>query len=187
MAETLKVCMARVFSAIDIQDEKLLNELEEVRDRLDLGFSPVKKEKMHITLQFFQDIDEEEIEELKTAMNQINTGAFSAEVAGVGCFPSRDYIRVIWAGLDREEKFHELYSQLSSHTVPSDNKHDFKPHITLMRVKDVGRNEKRKLRRTIREFEDHSFGELGVNQVRLFRSDLKQGGSTYKELHSCDL
>ena len=179
--------MARVFSAIEIQDEKLLEELAEVRDRMDLGFSPVKKEKMHITLQFFRDINEWEIEELKDAMSKIDLDAFTAEVSGVGCFPSRKYIRVIWAGLNQEEKFHRLYNQLSAHKVVSDNKHEFKPHITLMRVKDVGENEKRKLQKTVREFEDHYFGEMEVSSVKLFRSDLKQGGSTYKELHSYDL
>jgi 2'-5' RNA ligase len=187
MAETLKVYMARVFSAIEIQDEKLLEELTEVRDRMDLGFSPVRKEKMHITLQFFRDINQDEIEELKDTMDGIDVDGFNAEVSGVGCFPSRDYIRVIWAGLNNEQKFHQVYNQLSSHNVDSDNKHDFKPHITLMRVKDIGNNEKRKLQKMIREFEDHYFGEIEVTGVKLFRSDLKQGGSTYKELYSYDL
>ncbi|MFT4892562.1 MAG: 2'-5' RNA ligase [Candidatus Nanohaloarchaea archaeon] len=179
--------MARVFSAIEIQDEKLLQELAEIRDRLDLGFNPVSREKMHITLQFFRDVDENEIQELKDAMNNLEIDPFTAEVSGVGCFPSRDYIRVIWAGVDQEEKFHDIYGQLSSHTVESDNKHDFKPHITLMRVKDIQKNEKRKLRKTVREFEDHSFGRIKIDKIRLFRSDLKQGGSTYRELHRCDL
>ncbi|MFT4867765.1 MAG: 2'-5' RNA ligase [Candidatus Nanohaloarchaea archaeon] len=187
MAETLKVYMARVFSAIDVQNDKLLDELAEVRDRMDLGFSPVEKEKMHITLQFFRDIDEEDIDELKGAMEKINLDPFTAEASGVGCFPSREYIRVIWAGLNQEEKFHRIYNQLSSHTVASDNKHDFKPHITLMRVKDVGKNEKRKLQKMVREFENHYFSELEVSKVKLFRSDLKQGGSRYRELHSYDL
>ena len=186
MAETLKVYMARVFSAVEVEDEGLLDELVNARNHLDLGFSPVKKEKMHVTLEFFRDVDEQEIDELKKAMNNIDIDDFKARASGVGCFPSKEHIRVIWAGLQNEESFYRLYRQLSSHKVVSDNNHDFKPHITLLRVKNIDKDQKRKLKRSLREFEGHSFGEMNVKRVKLFRSDLG-GGSGYRELHSCDL
>ncbi|MFB6147279.1 MAG: RNA 2',3'-cyclic phosphodiesterase, partial [Candidatus Nanohaloarchaea archaeon] len=104
--------MARVFSAIDVEDENLLQELAEVRDRLDLGFSTVPGEKMHITLQFFEDIDEDEIEEVKRAMDRIEIDPFEVELKGIGCFPSRDYIRVVWAGLENDRKVQEVYRQV---------------------------------------------------------------------------
>lgn len=179
--------MARVFSAVDIDEEDVKGELEEVRDRLDLGFRPVSKHKMHITLQFFRDIGSPEIERLKRAMDGIEKERFEAEVKGIGCFPSQDYIRVVWAGVENEGEFHSLYSQLSRHDIESDNDHSFKPHITLMRVKDISRNEKKKLRRTVREFENHSFGTLNVSEVKLYRSDLKEGGSEYSKLYSRSL
>ena len=187
MAETLKVYMARVFSAIDVESKKLLEELARVQDRIDLGFLPVKKDKMHITLEFFQDIDKKEIDELKATMDKVEADSFTAEVSGVGCFPSNEHIRVVWSGLDQEEKFQRLYSQLSDHKITSDNKHEFKPHITLMRVRDIDRDEKKKLRRTLREFKNHRFGELEVKKVKLFRSDLQQGDSRYEELYSREL
>lgn len=186
MAETLKVYMARVFSAVEVEDEKLLQELVNVRNHLDLGFSPVEKEKMHITLEFFRDVDEHEIDELKKAMDNLDLDDFKAEVSGVGCFPSKQHIRVIWAGLQNEESFHKLYKHLSSHVIDSDNNHDFKPHITLLRVKNIDIDQRRKLKRTLREFEEHNFGKMNVNSIKLFRSDLG-GGSVYRELHSCDL
>ena len=179
--------MARVFSAIDLESEELKDELERVRDRLDLGFRPVSKHRMHITLQFFRDVDTEEIIELKEAMDEAKKDSFSAEVKGVGCFPSRDHIRVTWAGFEDEEPIRELYTQLSQHSVQPDNTHRFKPHITLMRVKDINREEKKKLQRTVREFENHRFGKLEVNRVKLYRSELAEGGSKYTELHGKEL
>mgnify|MGYP002761449646 CR=1 FL=1 len=187
MAETLKVYMARVFSAIDVESEKLKDELERVRDRLDLGFRPVSKHRMHVTLQFFRDVEIGEIVELKEAMDDIQKDSFSTKVEGVGCFPSRDHIRVTWAGFRDEEPIRNLYKQLSQHSVEPDNTHRFKPHITLMRVKDISKEEKKKLQRTVREFQDHGFEDLEVNRVKLYRSELKEGGSRYTELHRKEL
>jgi 2'-5' RNA ligase len=137
MAETLKVYMARVFSAIDVECEKLKDELERVRNRLDLGFKPVSKHRMHVTLQFFRDVDKEDIAALKEAMDDIEKDSFSAKVEGVGCFPSLDHIRVVWSGFENEDPIRELYTRLSQHSVEPDNTHRFKPHITLIRVKDI--------------------------------------------------
>ncbi len=178
--------MARVFTAFDIEDEKILEELENVRDRFDLGFKPIPREKMHLTFEFFKDINEEEIDELKNAMDEIDVESFSSRLKGVGAFPSKDYIRVVWAGVENG-KFHEIHRQVSSHGVESDNGHDFVPHVSLLRVEDVKGERKRKLRRMLREFEDHDFGSIEVNKLKLFRSDLKPRGSEYTELYVKDL
>lgn len=182
---SLKVYMARVFSAVDIEDEKMLDRLEQIREKLDLGFKPVSKRKMHITLEFFEDLDEEEIEEVKNAIDKIDLDSFRADVKGLGAFPSEDYIRVVWAGVEADE-FEDLYRQVSDHDVESDNNHDFKPHITLMRVKNLSRDQKKKLQRTIREFRDHEFGKIEVSSVKLFESHL-DGKNTYKQLHKREL
>ncbi len=178
--------MARVFSAVDIEDEELLNELRDVRDRLNLNFNPVETEKMHITLQFFQDIDEEEIEEVKDAMDKVSQEPFTAEVKDVGVFPSRDYIRVVWAGVE-ETGLKQLHRQVSSHEVDPDNDHDFTPHVTLIRVENLSGEEKRKLQKMLDEFEGHYFGEITVDKIRLYRSDLKPHNVEYSKLHETSL
>ncbi len=179
--------MARVFSAIDIEGEELLEELEEVRDRLDLGFRPVEQEKMHVTLQFFQDIDEEEVEEVKKAMDRVSKKPFKAEVSGVGVFPSKDYIRVVWAGVEKND-LSDIHEQVSEHGVEEDNDHDFKPHVTLMRVESLSREEKRKLRKMLDEFEKHKFGELTVDSIRLYRSELEgENGAEHHMIHEKEL
>lgn len=182
---SLKVYMARVFSAVDIEDEKLLDQLEEMREILDLGFKPVSKEKMHVTLEFFKDIDREEIKKVKQAMDRIDVESFTVDVKGLGAFPSEDYIRVVWAGVE-DGRLHDLYRQVSKHKVEADNNHEFRPHITLTRVENPSRDQKKKLKRTIREFSQHEFGKLEVNSVKLFESHL-DGKSTYRQLHKKEL
>ncbi|MFB6208362.1 MAG: RNA 2',3'-cyclic phosphodiesterase [Candidatus Nanohaloarchaea archaeon] len=178
--------MARVFSAIDIENEDVLDELEHVRDRFDLGFSPVPRDKMHITLQFFEDLDEDQISRVKQAMEEIDTGSFKAEITGVGAFPSSDYIRVLWAGIESKKVF-DLYREVSSHEVPENSEHEFKPHITLLRVKDLSPGKKRKLQKQLKEFEDHEFGSFDVDAVKLYESELGGNGPTYRLLHRREL
>ncbi|MFB6292242.1 MAG: RNA 2',3'-cyclic phosphodiesterase [Candidatus Nanohaloarchaea archaeon] len=174
--------MARVFSAVDIEDESLLKELEQVRDALDLGFNPVNRSKMHVTLEFFEDIGQEEIDRLKKAMGSIELEPFKADIKGVGVFPDRDYIRVVWAGMESRD-IYELYDQVSRHGVEPSNDHDFTPHVTLMRVKNLSPQKKRKVQKSLREFQDHFFGTLEVDSVKLFESRLTGKGSEYQMLH----
>lgn len=181
--QTLKDYMARVFSAVDINDEEMLDELSRIQRKLDLGFKLVPPEKMHITLEFFKDIDQEEIEELKQAMKKIELEPFELEVEGIGAFPSKDYIRVVWAGAENS-KMHELYEQVSNHSLESSNDHDFVPHITLMRVENVSSSDKRKLKRMISDHRQHRFGRTTVSKVELFESRLTGKGSEYRKLYS---
>ena len=178
--------MVRAFTAVDIEDSKILEELCSVRDRLDIGFSPVKPEKMHITLEFFKDIDEEEIEKIRIGMDKISIESFKADIKTVGCFPSLNHIRVVWAGINGERIF-ELEEEITDNGVISDNNHDFHPHITLMRVKNISNSQKNKLKKSLSEFQKHKFGEININNVKLFKSEFKGGESVYTELYSRDL
>lgn len=184
--QTLKDYMARVFSAVDITSEELLNKLDEMQQRLDLGFKPVPRKKMHVTLEFFKDVNEDEIEELKQAMKDANTEPFQLEIKGLGAFPSEDYIRVVWAGAE-DKKMHKLFSEVSEHSLESSNDHDFKPHITLMRIENVSGETKRKLKKVLQEHEDERFCEATVEKVKLLESRLTGKGSEYKLLHSEEL
>ena len=178
--------MARVFSAVDIEDPDILRRIKEVRETMNLGFKPVRREKMHITFQFFEDLNEEELGKVRQAVENINVEPFETEVKDVNVFPSQDYIRVIWAGVE-ENKFTRLYKQVCSHTVNSDNSHEFKPHITFLRVNRMSKEEKRKVQRMLREYQSHSFGSFKVNNVKLFQSKTGSNGSSYRELYRKEL
>ncbi len=173
--------MARVFSAVDIEEEEVLNKLEKIRDRLDLGFSPVKKENMHLTLEFFENVDDSEARKIESAMSNVDVEPFEMEIQGLGAFPSEDYIRVVWAGVNSHKIF-DLHKQVKLHDVSSDNKHEFKPHITLLRVKDVSQEKKKKLKRVIDEHRDESFGKVKVDSLKLFESLRTGKGSNYREI-----
>jgi 2'-5' RNA ligase len=173
--------MARVFSAVDIEDKEALQKLEEIRDRLDLGFKPVEKEKMHITLQFFKDIDKEQMEQVKEGFENIDTDSFKLKIEGLGAFPSEDYIRVIWAGAEHP-KIYEVQEKASTHPVESSDDHEFLPHVTLLRVENPSGKQKKKLKKAFDEHREEEIGEIEVDSVKLFESELTPEGTEYKEL-----
>ena len=172
--------MARVFSAIEIEKESILNELAYVRDTINLGFKPVKASDMHITLEFFDDLDEKGIEKYKNRLSSTQIGKFESKVQGISSFPSQNHIRVVWAGLAEEKEIRKLYKIISQHNLDSSNKHNFKPHITLLRVENTNKRRKNRLKSNIREFENHEFGLLEIEKIKLFESEITYNGSNYK-------
>jgi 2'-5' RNA ligase len=173
--------MARVFSAVDIEDEKILRKLKHIRDTLNLGFSPVKPEKMHVTLEFFEDINEEEWSNVEKALSNIDVDPFEMQIKGLGAFPSEDYIRVVWAGVESSKIF-KLQKQAGLHNISTDNKHEFKPHITMMRVDNISQGKKKKLKSMIEEHKDEDFGTVTVDKVKLLESRITGKGSNYRKI-----
>lgn len=173
--------MPRVFSAIEIEDSNIQQRLKEIRNETDRGFKPVPEEKMHITLQFFKDIDKRELEKVKQALNSVDKNSFKAEIKGLGAFPSKDYIRVIWAGIESDE-IYDLKEQVSNHRVESSNSYEFKPHITLHRVENLKNGDKKYLHKKFEKYRDRKIADLNINEVKLFESILEEDGSRYEEL-----
>lgn len=171
----------RVFTAVDIEDDKVLDELEELQQELDYGFNKVKPGKMHLTLQFFKNVDQEELEEIKSGLYNIEVEPFKMKIKGAGVFPSKDYVRVVWAGVESEEVF-ELKNQVSDHSVEEDNGHDFHPHITLARVKNIGRRDKKDFRRKLEKLEGKEIAEAAVDSVKLFESRHTGSDTVYNVL-----
>lgn len=172
--------MPRAFTAIDIP-QNVAGKLAETQQKIGVG-KPVDPEKMHITLEFFQDINEEEIEEIKEGLERTELQSFPVEVKGLGVFPSKDHIRVLWAGIE-SEKIREIYRKTSNATPESDNDHDFLPHVTISRVKDMRRGDKKKIHRGLENYQDRGFGEFEASKIKLYRSEFGQKGTEYTELY----
>lgn len=177
--------MTRVFSAVEIESDDVLDELERVRDVLNHDFNTVSRKKMHITLEFFSDLQDAEVEEVRKAMASVNKERFEADVKGIGCFPSWNYIRVVWAGISSPH-LHQLQEDISNHDIKSRNR-DFKPHITLFRVEDIDREVKQKLKRAMRDYDSHDFGKFEISKVKLYQSEMTPEGSNYHVIDSKEL
>lgn len=176
----------RVFTAVDIEDREVLLELEKLQRKLDFGFNLVEGKKMHLTLQFFQDIEDEEVEEIVEALKESEVEPFQLKLKGAGVFPSKDYIRVVWAGAESEKIF-ELQEQASKHSVEEDNDHDFHPHLTLARVDKVPARKKKDFLETLEDVEEEIIGRLEVDSVKVFESVPTGNGNRYRVLEEVEL
>jgi 2'-5' RNA ligase len=151
----------------------------------------VNPEKIHLTLKFFGNIEESRIELIVRSIEEPiqTTSPLPIKVKGVGAFPHLKNPRVIWMGLvEGKEALVSLQQQievlLEKIGFQAEDR-PFHPHLTLGRVKSsrgredlVGRMEK---------YREEEFGDLLVERVNLFKSDLRPSGPIYTPLREIKL
>ena len=176
----------RLFISIDLPDA-LTDAVADVQEpiREAKGLTLVTPEQAHVTLKFLGDVDEDRVpaieEAVETALDATDVGPFETTVAGLGVFPSMDYISVVWAGVDDgADEMIRLHEAIERETTalgfdPED--HEFTPHITLGRLKDA--RGKEIVQRVVRE-EQPTLGQFRVEQVRLTESTLTPDGPKYE-------
>ncbi|MBS3815365.1 MAG: RNA 2',3'-cyclic phosphodiesterase [Hadesarchaea archaeon] len=180
--------MPRSFISIEIEEEiknrltKIQNEL--VRTGADLKL--VEPENIHLTLRFLGDVPEDDLTEIKSAIQDSKKviGPFKLQVKGMGVFPKPSYIRVIWAGVgngsDETTAIRKSLDQnLTEIDYPPDRK-DYTPHLTIARVK-TGKN-KDSLNEIVNENSEEDFGSCMVNGIELKESELTPEGPIYSTI-----
>jgi 2'-5' RNA ligase len=172
----------------------ILRKIEEVQGDLRSIHADVRwvnPEKIHLTLKFFGNIEESRIDPIFTSIEEPirNTLPFSLKVRGVGVFPHLKNPRVIWMGLvDEREVFISFQKQIEIQLEkigfqPEDR--PFHPHLTLGRMKSS--RGKEELVGKMERHKEEEFGDLKVERVVLFKSDLKPSGPIYTSLKEMKL
>jgi len=150
----------------------------------------VKNENLHVTLKFLDYTQESEFPKLLEEIEKItkNTTPFKLLVNGTGCFPNKERAKVIWLGMEGNlrplndlflnfENLFELYG------FPKET-FDFKPHITIARIKYP-----QKIEPKLDIFLNSSFDpiEFPVNRVQFLTSELLPSGVVYTLIKSFPL
>ncbi len=177
----------RSFIAFDIEEAEVLRELGNAQNMLaetGADLKLVKPENIHVTVRFLGDIRPRQVDEVHGEMEKTDFTPFSIEIEGVGVFPNLGHIRVVWAGIRRgADELGEIFNQLEPRLRRLGFKPDrrgFSPHLTIARVRS-GRN-KSELVRRLKEMEDHEFGLIKAECLRLKRSILTPKGPIYSIL-----
>lgn len=175
----------RAFLGISIPDDLKRKILEVQKKFSDFDIKFVEPENLHFNLKFFREIDGENIEKLRAILAEITKKyePFEIEIRGLGVFPSKNYIRVVWIGV--KEGFNTLTSlaeeiQDSIEALGFPKEEKFVPHLTLGRVR-TARN-KENLKKNVEELEDIEIGKMKIEDIKLFKSKLSSNGPIYEEV-----
>jgi len=180
----------RAFLGISVPDE-LKPKISAVQDKFynfDIKF--VEKENLHFNLKFFGEINDDQVKAIRKVMEDVckQFKPFEIRIAGVGAFPSRNYIRVVWLGVkDGYQMLASLAEMLENSLEAMDfhSEERFVPHLTLGRVKS-GMN-KNGLIVLLNELEAIEVGKMRVESIKLLQSKLSPNGPVYEEVFNCKL
>ncbi len=175
----------RMFIAVELPG-RLIPEIERIESNLKLpGIKLVNPALVHITLKFLGDINEDKIDAIAAVLSGINCSPFEAKIKGIGVFPKPAYIKVIWLGA--EGNFGSLHEEVERVLLPFkfEKDHDFSPHATLARVKQL--KGKAALLETINKLAEVDLGTMKVESIVLKKSTLTPAGPIYETLREIKL
>lgn len=183
----------RTFFCIEL-DEALKAQLDEItqalRRKTQAHVSWVKKENLHITLKFLGEIEAAIVGELKKAAEAALDGIYPFELKldALGAFPDLRRPRVIWMGSTEAPeailKLHAAIEGRLSNLGFEPEEENYKPHITLGRIKEISKVEIDKLAKQLQQTTVSYVAK--VEGITLMESKLTPWGSIYTPVFHLD-
>ncbi|MGH7381658.1 MAG: RNA 2',3'-cyclic phosphodiesterase [Candidatus Methylomirabilales bacterium] len=182
----------RLFIAINV-DPALRAPLAAVQAKLKTTAAPVswvKPANLHFTLKFLGEVPEARLPALQETFRSSVAGIrFILSLAGLGVFPPRGRPRVVWVGVEQGvDEMRTLQGRIDEILLPLGFAREarlFQPHLTLGRVRDVGRLDA--LLTVLQGTEIGQVGQMDVRCVDLMRSELHPAGAVYTRVESVPL
>ncbi len=181
----------RTFLAFEI-DEDSKNKIWRLKKDL-CDIEPIRferKEKLHITAEFFGELDRNAVTSVIKAMETLKGryGKTELSLDQIGCFPHPSRPRVLWIGSRknqeklkkiREDFLNTWYNETIQAKVQKEPE-NYVPHITLARIKKPIAKEKTDQMLAL------SFAPITakIERLSLFESVLKPTGAEYTKLYS---
>ena len=174
--------MMRVFVAIEITNNEVINSIKKFQENINIDAKPVELTNLHFTLQFLGEISNEMTQKIIQALQTIEFSSFNVNLKEIGAFPKPKVPRVVWIGTDDNggNMLIQLSKKVEKMLEPLGFFSDkpFKPHITVFRIK-------KKIGDISGELEDNkmvNFGIQNVSSIKLKKSVLSPNGPIYSDL-----
>ena len=174
--------MMRVFVAIEITNNEVINSIKKFQENIKIDAKPVELTNLHFTLQFLGEISNEMTQKIIQALQTIEFSSFNVNLKEIGAFPKPKVPRVVWIGTDDNggNMLIQLSKKVEKMLEPLGFFSDkpFKPHITVFRIK-------KKIGDISGELKDNkmvNFGIQNVSNIKLKKSILLPNGPIYSDL-----
>lgn len=174
----------RVFVAIDISDFARLKASEYIeslqKESSNVRVNWEKSAKLHLTLKFLGDINDEQLDKLIDAAERTarEISSFKMRIEGTGVFPSPKNARILWLGLKDEQgslrKLNEILEKECEREGFEREKRNFKAHLTIGRLKE--KSDELVKRHLQTDFEPVEFE---ASEIVIYQSVLQPTGSIY--------
>lgn len=184
----------RVFVGLEISEEarekvsKYIQALREAYSDLRVGWE--KREKLHLTLKYLGEIEDDELAKLMLAVKKTarQVSLFSPEIRETGVFPHSSKARVLWIGVkDKTKKIFVLNDVLEKECENQGFQREsrkFKAHLTVARLREPQNSGELVERHLSEQFEPVGFK---VSEIVIFQSKLQPTGSIYSRIDSFPL
>ena len=190
--------MIRCFIAIDL-DPDVRRRLGDVQDRLrsTLPGEPlrwVRPDGVHLTLKFLGDQPADRLESIRQILSAWASDAapLDLQIAGAGAFPDSARPRVVWVGVHEASGrlpgwVDGLEALLEPLGVRCEGR-PYQPHLTLGRVKDrLTPAGLQGLQQELSALDQKTIASFHVEEVILYRSELRPAGAVYSPLATAQL
>ena len=183
MAKTI-----RTFVAAPLSPEilKTADGIQQQLKQLGLKFRWVRPANIHLTIKFLGEIAFDRIAAATTALRHAAGQSQPVELTaqGLGVFPNIRRPRILWIGLGGEvdilRQIHEtVEASFEAHGFARDDR-SFKAHLTLARIQRSV--EAKKLLQAIAEAGRFVTEPYRLDEMILFKSELRPGGAVYSQL-----
>jgi len=176
----------RLDGAVETAVEALVDRMRTPVD----GIRWIPRANFHLTLFFLGPaVARERLTAIADALGPIaeTTAPFEVAAHGVGVFPNPARPRVVWVGLDSSGPDGGELAGLAARVAAAaarcgfePERRAYSPHLTIGRVRSL--RSPGRLRRSLAEAADSSFGVSRIERLMLYRSETGPAGSTYHEL-----
>ena len=153
----------------------------------------VSTEKMHLTIKFIGEIQQNKIDRVKVLMSNIlnDQPSFKIGIQNLGTYPHINNPRVIWLGIAQGAPLIEIHEKLdlalTELKIRSDRQ-KYSPHLTLARVRrDTDRDTVKEIGHILSHFKVDSLGTITISEITLYKSKLTPQGPEYTPLHVVSL
>jgi RNA 2',3'-cyclic 3'-phosphodiesterase len=190
----------RAFIAIDLPEE-IRHALNTVEQQIQArGGEPARKAirwvsagNMHLTLKFLGEVSTSNLQSLSQKLKEEANrhAALTFTVSGLGAFPNVRRPRVLWVGVQAPPGLLALQKSIETGAQRlgyQSEERPFSPHLTLGRtVQNARPEEVTALARALSEVEVGELGQVRVDHICLYRSDLRPSGAVYTLLQAFPL